>query len=35
MNFMSKAMDVFMGMDKMMGPDFEQGLASLKAIAEA
>jgi carbon monoxide dehydrogenase subunit G len=35
MNFMSKAMGVFMSMDKMMGPDFEQGLASLKAIAEA
>jgi hypothetical protein len=35
MNFMSKAMSVFMSMDKMMGPDFEQGLASLKGIAEA
>ena len=33
-NFMSKIMCVFMNMDKMVGPDFEAGLANLKAIAE-
>lgn len=32
-NFMSKAMCLFMGgMDKMIGPDFEKGLAQLKSI---
>jgi carbon monoxide dehydrogenase subunit G len=35
MNFLSKAMCLFMGgMDKMIGPDFEKGLAQLKAAAE-
>jgi hypothetical protein len=33
-NFMSKLMQVFMDMDKMVGKDFEAGLASLKASAE-
>lgn len=33
-NFMSKIMCVFMNMDKMVGPDFEAGLANLKAAAE-
>ena len=32
--FMSKVMGVFMDMDKMVGKDFEAGLASLKKIAE-
>lgn len=32
--FMSKVMQVFMNFDKMIGTDFEKGLASLKAIAE-
>jgi hypothetical protein len=32
--FMSKVMQVFMSMDKAIGPDFERGLASLKAVAE-
>ena len=33
-NFMAKVMQVFMSMDKMIGPDFETGLATLKAVAE-
>lgn len=33
-NFMSKVMCVFVSMDKMVGKDFEQGLANLKAAAE-
>jgi uncharacterized protein YndB with AHSA1/START domain len=33
-NFMSKMMSVFMSMDKMVGKDFETGLANLKAEAE-
>jgi uncharacterized protein YndB with AHSA1/START domain len=33
-NFMSKLMQVFMDLDKMVGKDFEAGLASLKAAAE-
>jgi uncharacterized protein YndB with AHSA1/START domain len=33
--FVGKAMSVVMDMDKMLGPDFERGLASLKAEAEA
>ncbi|MBI4892604.1 MAG: SRPBCC family protein [Acidobacteria bacterium] len=34
-NFLSKAMCLFMGgMDKMIGPDFEKGLAQLKAASE-
>ena len=34
-NFMCKAFCLFADMDKMVGGDFEKGLASLKAIAEA
>lgn len=33
-NYMSKVMSVFMSMDKMVGPDFEAGLAKLKTAAE-
>ena len=33
-NFMAKAMGLFMNMDKMIGTDFEAGLAGIKAIAE-
>lgn len=33
-NFMSKAMSLFMDCDKMVGGQFEQGLANLKAISE-
>ncbi len=33
-NFMSKVFQVFMDMDKMVGKDFEAGLANLKATAE-
>ena len=33
-NFLAKLMCVFMNMEKMVGPDFEAGLAGLKAIAE-
>lgn len=33
-NFVSKAFHLVMDMDKMIGPDFERGLASLKAGAE-
>ena len=32
--FMSKLMQVFMNMDKMIGKDFEAGLANLKKLAE-
>ena len=32
--FMSKVMQVFMNMDRMIGKDFEVGLASLKAVSE-
>jgi len=32
--FMSKVMQVFMNMDKMIGKDFEAGLANLKRLAE-
>jgi hypothetical protein len=34
-NFMGKAMSLVMNMDNMVGPDFEKGLASMKAAAEA
>lgn len=34
-NFVAKAMGLFMDMDKMIGNDFEQGLADMKALAEA
>ena len=33
-NFMAKAFSVFMNMDKMVGGDFEKGLASLKNVSE-
>jgi uncharacterized protein YndB with AHSA1/START domain len=32
--FLAKVMHVFMSMDRMVGKDFEQGLANLKAAAE-
>jgi uncharacterized protein YndB with AHSA1/START domain len=32
--FVGRAMSIFMDMDKMLGPDFEKGLASLKAELE-
>jgi uncharacterized protein YndB with AHSA1/START domain len=32
--FISKLMCLFMNMDKMVGPDFEEGLANLKKITE-
>ncbi len=32
--FMSKVMQVFMNMDRMIGKDFEAGLSSLKAVSE-
>ena len=35
-DFMSKAMCFFMGgMDKMVGPDFEKGLAQMKSAVES
>ena len=35
-NFMAKATSVFLGpMDKMIGPDFEKGLTSMKGLAES
>ena len=33
-NYMSKVMTVFVSMDKMVGGDFERGLASMKQVAE-
>jgi hypothetical protein len=33
-NFVSKAMHLVMDMDKMIGPDFERGLAAMKTAAE-
>ena len=33
-NFMTKAFDLFMNMDKMVGADFEKGLAQMKVAAE-
>ena len=33
-NFIGKAFCMFMNMEKMIGPDFEKGLAQLKAAAE-
>jgi hypothetical protein len=32
--FMSKLMQVFMSMDRMIGNDFEAGLANLKSLAD-
>jgi hypothetical protein len=34
-NFIMKAMSLFMNMDKMVGTDFEQGLANLNTAARA
>ena len=34
MHYITKVMNVFVSMDKMIGPDFERGLARLKAAAE-
>lgn len=34
-DFMGKAMSLFMSMDKVIGKDFEQGLANLKQVTEA
>lgn len=34
MNYVSKLMSVFVSMDKMIGKDFEAGLANMKAAAE-
>lgn len=34
MPFMTKVITVFMSMDKMVGRDFEKGLAQMKAVAE-
>jgi hypothetical protein len=34
-NFMFKAVHLFMNMDKMLGGEFEKGLASMKAVVEA
>jgi hypothetical protein len=34
-NYMAKVMCMFMSMDKMIGGDFERGLANLKALAES
>ena len=33
-NFMAKAFGLFMNMDKLVGGDFEKGLAQLKSVAE-
>lgn len=33
-SFMTKLMGVFVSMDKMIGPDFEKGLATMKTAAE-
>ena len=34
-NFMAKAFGLFMSMDKMIGRDFEKGLAQMKSVVEA
>jgi hypothetical protein len=34
-NFMAKAFGLFMNMDKMVGGDFEKGLAQIKSVVEA
>jgi len=34
-NFMAKIIHLFMNMDKMIGDQFEKGLASMKSVAEA
>ncbi len=33
-NFLVKAMHMVMNMEKMVGPDFEKGLAQLKVVSE-
>ena len=33
-DFLGKAMHLVMDMDKMIGPDFERGLAAMKTAAE-
>lgn len=33
-NFMGKAFDLFANMDRMLGRDFEKGLAAMKEAAE-
>src|SRR5438132_1006582 len=33
-NFMGKAFGLFMNLDKMVGADFEKGLAQMKSVAE-
>jgi hypothetical protein len=33
--FVTKALSLFMNMDKMVGTDFEQGLANLNTVATA
>ena len=35
LDFMGKGMDLFVGMDRMIGPDFEKGLAAMRHEAEA
>ena len=35
LNFITKAMDMLIGMDKMVGDQFSRGLADLKKVAEA
>jgi hypothetical protein len=34
MPYLSKLISLFVSMDRMVGPDFEAGLANLKAAAE-
>ena len=34
-NFVAKAFSMFMNMDKMIGSDFEKGLAQMKTVSEA
>ncbi len=34
MHYVTKVMNVFISMDKMIGPDFERGLAKMKTVAE-
>ena len=34
-NFMAKALHLFMNMDRMIGGQFEKGLAEMKSVAEA
>jgi hypothetical protein len=34
-NFLAKAVHMFMNIDKMVGGDFEKGLAQMKTVAES